>query len=158
MTEGKQARAPNRRLITMLVLVLVVSIITSGCGLVNPSLKNRITRREASLREEANWLWDKWNYARVNLNPNDDICRGKRFSHDNIELSREAREDDPATARMVDDLNSAEYYINYVHDLWNGFCDTGRVDPEAMHQYLLDAYEYLNNVRLALNKPEKPPG
>jgi hypothetical protein len=144
-----------------LVVIVAIMALVAGCGLGQKSLNEKIADYEHSLRDEAGWLWEKMNYARTHYTPNDAECKDQKFKPKTVKLDKGTRKENPSAATMVDRLDYAAGLIQVAHGYWNQYCagQLGAPDPAPyLEAQLRAAYDYINAVRVSLNKAPSAPG
>jgi len=135
-----------------LLLVLASVPTWSACTLVNDT-GQRLRDYEASIRAEADWLWNNMNFARTHLEPSMTYCQSEIFTHRGVELTDAARQNDPRTADLVDRLDYAAVLVRQAHDEWDRFCDyesSAATTTASLERRLTLAYDSMNQVRVAL--------
>lgn len=141
------------------VLLPVLLVVLGGC--VTFQQKDEPVRDyEASVRSEADWLWNNMNYVRTHIKPDPAYCAPESFAYDSVTLSPQQREQDPHTANLVDRLDYAAILVGQAHDEWDRFCrsESSAVNTAgAMERRLLPAYQSLNQVRVAVLPSQATP-
>jgi hypothetical protein len=136
------------------MLLLVVAL--TGClsSIAEAATRQKIINYEASLRAEADWLWDNMNYARKYYRVDPGLCVFPDFKHSPVQLGDKADDDE---SLMVEHLDYAAQRLLEVRQSWRDFCD-GKANPSTyMEGRLRPAYESLNQVRLLLNPKDPTP-
>lgn len=113
---------------------------------------------ERSLRQEADWLWNKMNYARTHTAIEGDICAPRTFKHKPFSLNEDERQASPREASLADHLSYAATLISQAHDEWDLYCQSVRGSggtANFIESRLLPAYNSLNQIRLAYT-PKQP--
>lgn len=116
----------------LLVGVVLVAAMLAGCGGSDESaaqsgagalsLTERLAQYEASLRAEADWLWDNMISARSHGRPDAARCQRPDFAHPVVELDEAGRSQDSAVA-VLEQLTYAETLIAQARDFWQAHCD-----------------------------------
>jgi hypothetical protein len=140
------------------VLLVGVGIVLGGCERDTRSLSTQLADYESSLRDEANWLWDRMNYTRTHFNPDPALCQDRDFQHRAVMLDKNTRQTNRDAAHAADRLDEAAYYIRAVRQHWDAYCDGASVNPTYMEKYLRDAYDRMNQARVRLKQEPRPPG
>jgi hypothetical protein len=143
-----------------IVAALVALALTACASLIGGGTDQQVRDYEASIRSEADWLWNNMNYARTHLDPEPALCGPETFERQAVTLTAEAREGDTRTAALVDRLDYAAALVTQAHDEWTLFCTrrSSAVNTAAqLERRLLPAYDSMNQVRVALLPSEAAP-
>jgi hypothetical protein len=142
-------------------LMLWISVLAlSACVTLGNTRDQRLRDYEASVREEADWLWNNMNYVRTHFYPDDAYCKPEYFEHKSVPLTPEQRQADLYTANLADQLDYAEVLIQQAHDEWDRFCaheSSAPTTAAVLEKRLLLAYESMNGVRVALAPSQATP-
>jgi len=146
-----------------MVGLVLIGLWLAGCTVPAPetSVNRQVNDYEASLRSEADWLWNNMNYARLNAIPAPGWCTDEQFDHHAVQMTDPQRADNPTTAGCVDHLVYAAARIKDARDIWDAYCAQHNLNPGPnMEAQLRAAYTSLNTVRLAQlpNDPTPAPG
>lgn len=140
--------------------MLLVAVALSGCiGSVSASAnRQRIINYEASLRAEADWMWDNMNYTQTHYRLEAGRCIEPDFKHQPVTLGDSLGQDEK---QMVEHLDYAALLLKETREQWRDYCQTngGAASPAAfMESRLRPTYEGLNQVRLLLSSERATPG
>lgn len=121
--EGHRFRMTYWRLV---LVVTVVALALSGCQNKKEdpkqTLDERLSRYEASLRAELNWLWDNMSYMQSHASASADRCAAQDFKRQPVTMDAEARTEDDLGGKMVDQLAYAAELIDSARAQWDSFC------------------------------------
>lgn len=144
--------------IGLLLIVLGLSACSENSDGI-PPFDQKMIDYEASLRAEADWLWENMTAARTQALPDSERCKPRTFTHDPIEVTDTIRKTDDVAAKTGDHLIYAAELIGQAHAEWEQYCDgrlSGGSTAVYMESRLRPAYNSLNVVNDTMYKRTHP--
>lgn len=144
----------------LVALCGAVAVLACSTSPFEQDTNTQLKEYQNSIRSEADWLWNNMNFCRVNLYPNDVYCQPETFKHPTVELSANERLEDPRAAVLLDQLDYAALLVQQAHDEWTRFCEhrsSASQTAAYLEQRLVNAYEYMNGVLVALKPSSVAP-
>jgi len=110
----------------LVLVVAVAALALSGCKSKKEdpkqTLDERLSRYEASLRAELDWLWDNMSYMQSHSSASADRCAAHDFQLQPVTMDAEARTEDDLGGKMVDQLAYAAGLLDAARAQWESFC------------------------------------
>jgi hypothetical protein len=121
--EGHRFRMAYWRLV---LVVAVAALALPGCKSKKEdpklTLDERLSRYEAALRAELDWLWENMSYMQSHASASADRCAAQDFNLQPVTMDAEARTQDDLGGKMVDQLVYAAELIDSARAQWDSFC------------------------------------
>ncbi|MBN1679148.1 MAG: hypothetical protein JW966_02570 [Anaerolineae bacterium] len=112
-------------------------------------LDTQAKRYAATLRNEADWLWDNMNHARTNPVPDAGRCVPKDFNHEPVNLRQDTLEQDVPGTKLAQRLDYVRELLQQASDNWFAFCNnqsSAQNTINFMSSRLNPAYDSLDSV------------